>query len=97
MKLVLWEAPGPYCVAFSTRTGGVSEGPFRFSRNPIYVSHVALIFGLGLFLGSPFTLLLTPVLALGLTKLAIEPEERHLLGKFGDDYRSYMARTRRWL
>ena len=29
MKLVLWEAPGPYCVAFSTRIGGVSEGPFR--------------------------------------------------------------------
>ncbi len=75
----------------------VTEGPFRFSRNPIYISHVALIFGLGLFLGSPFTLLLTPVLAFGLTKLAIEPEERHLLGKFGDDYRSYMARTRRWL
>ncbi|MFZ3180787.1 MAG: isoprenylcysteine carboxylmethyltransferase family protein [Methylocystis silviterrae] len=75
----------------------VTEGPFGFSRNPIYVSHVALIFGLGLFLGSPFTLLLTPVLAFGLTKLAIEPEERHLLGKFGDGYRSYMARTRRWL
>jgi protein-S-isoprenylcysteine O-methyltransferase Ste14 len=75
----------------------VTEGPFRFSRNPIYISHVALIFGLGLFLGSPFTLLLTPVLVIGLTKLAIEPEERHLLGKFGDDYRSYMARTRRWL
>ena len=75
----------------------VTEGPFGFSRNPIYVSHVALIFGLGLFLGSPFTLLLTPVLAFGLTKLAIEPEERHLRWKFGDDYRSYMARTRRWL
>ncbi|MBI1980700.1 MAG: isoprenylcysteine carboxylmethyltransferase family protein [Methylocystis sp.] len=75
----------------------VTEGPFRFSRNPIYVSHVALIFGLGLFLGSPFTLLLTPVLAVGLTKLAIKPEERRLLEKFGDDYRSYVARTRRWL
>ncbi|MBM3551359.1 MAG: isoprenylcysteine carboxylmethyltransferase family protein [Alphaproteobacteria bacterium] len=75
----------------------VTEGPFRLSRNPIYVSHVALIFGLGLFLGSPFTLLLTPVLAFCLTKLAIEPEERHLLAKFGDHYRSYMARTRRWL
>jgi protein-S-isoprenylcysteine O-methyltransferase Ste14 len=75
----------------------VTEGPFRFSRNPIYVSHVALIFGLGLLLDSPFTLLLTPVLAFGLTKLAIQPEERHLLEKFGDDYRSYMARTRRWL
>lgn len=75
----------------------VTEGPFRYSRNPIYVSHVALILGLGLLLGSPFTLLLAPVLALGLTKLAIEPEERHLRRKFGDAYLSYMARTRRWL
>lgn len=75
----------------------VTEGPFRYSRNPIYVSHVALVFGLGLLLGSPFTLLLTPALAFALTRLAIEPEERHLLKKFGAAYRAYMARTRRWL
>lgn len=74
-----------------------TDGPFRWSRNPIYVSHVAVVFGLGLLLGSPFTMLLTPLLALGLHSLSILPEERHLLGKFGDDYRAYMARTRRWL
>lgn len=74
-----------------------TDGPFRWSRNPIYVSHVAVVFGLGLLIASPFTLLLTPLVALGLQKLAIEPEERHLLAKFGDVYRSYMARTRRWL
>ena len=74
-----------------------TDGPFRLSRNPIYVSHVASVLGLGLLLGSPFTILLTPLLALGLQKLAVEPEERHLLGKFGEDYRAYMARTRRWL
>ena len=74
-----------------------TDGPFRFSRNPIYVSHVAIVLGLGLLLGSPFAVLLTPLLAFGLQKLAVEPEERHLIGKFGDDYRAYMARTRRWL
>jgi protein-S-isoprenylcysteine O-methyltransferase Ste14 len=74
-----------------------TDGPFRFSRNPIYVSHVTIVLGLGLLLGSPFAVLLTPALAFGLQKLAVEPEERHLLGKFGDDYRAYMARTRRWL
>ena len=74
-----------------------TDGPFGFSRNPIYVSHVAIVLGLGLLLRSPFTVLLTPLLAFGLQKLAVEPEERHLLGKFGDDYRAYMARTRRWL
>lgn len=74
-----------------------TEGPFSVSRNPIYVSHVAVVAGLGLLMGSPFVLLLTPALAFALQKFSIEPEERHLLAKFGADYRAYMARTRRWL
>jgi len=74
-----------------------TDGPFQWSRNPIYISHVAATFGLGLLLNSPFTILLTPLLALALARLSIEPEERHLLSKFGEDYRAYMARTRRWL
>lgn len=74
-----------------------TDGPFQWSRNPIYVSHVAIVFGLGLLLKSPFTILLTPLLAFALAKLSIEPEERHLVRKFGDEYQAYMARTRRWL
>lgn len=74
-----------------------TDGPFRFSRNPIYVSHVAVVLGLALLLGSPFVALLTPALAFALQKLSVEPEERHLLAKFGGAYRAYMARTRRWL
>ncbi len=74
-----------------------TDGPFRWSRNPIYVSHVAVVLGLGLLLASPFTVLLTPLLAFGLQKLSVEPEERHLVAKFGAEYRAYMARTRRWL
>lgn len=74
-----------------------TEGPFRWSRNPIYISHVALVLGVALLTGSPFTLLLAPLVAIGLQKLSVEPEERHLLSKFGDEYRAYMARTRRWL
>lgn len=74
-----------------------TSGPFRFSRNPIYVSHVAVVLGLGLLLSSPFSVLLTPPLAFALQKLSIEPEERHLGAKFGADYRAYVARTRRWL
>lgn len=75
----------------------VIDGPYSWSRNPIYVSHVALVLGLGFLLGSPFIILLAPALALALRKLSIEPEERHLVRKFGDEYRAYIARTRRWL
>ncbi|MGJ0507252.1 MAG: methyltransferase family protein [Methylocystis sp.] len=74
-----------------------TEGAFRFSRNPIYVSHVAVVLGLGLLMRSPFVILLTPALAVALQKWSIEPEERHLLAKFGAQYQAYMARTRRWL
>lgn len=75
----------------------VSDGPYRYSRNPIYISHIAVTFGLGLMLGSLGVLLLTPLLALALVKLSIEPEERHLERKFGDAFRAYAARTPRWL
>jgi protein-S-isoprenylcysteine O-methyltransferase Ste14 len=56
-----------------------------------------LVFATGLFFASPFILALTPVLALAILKLAVEAEERHLIDRFGDDYRSYLAQTPRWL
>ncbi|WP_159731072.1 isoprenylcysteine carboxylmethyltransferase family protein [Methylosinus sp. Ce-a6] len=75
----------------------VTTGPYRWSRNPIYVSHVALVAGLGLALGSAWMLLLTPALAFSLQRLAIEREERHLSQRFGAEFDAYVARTRRWL
>ncbi|WP_018266149.1 methyltransferase family protein [Methylosinus sp. LW4] len=75
----------------------VTAGPYQWSRNPIYVSHVALIAGLGLALGSTWMLLLTPVAAVLVQRLAIEREERHLSQRFGAEFDAYVARTRRWL
>ncbi len=75
----------------------VTLGPFRYSRNPIYVSELVLTLGLGLLLRSPWTILLTPLLFFSLIKLAIEPEERHLERKFGAEFQQYLARTPRWL
>ncbi len=75
----------------------VTDGPYRFSRNPIYISHVALTIAIGLMLRSFWILALTPALVFGLVKLSIEPEERHLASKFGEEFRAYAARVRRWL
>jgi protein-S-isoprenylcysteine O-methyltransferase Ste14 len=75
----------------------VADGPYRYSRNPIYVSHVALTLGIGLLLRSPGIIIVTPLLVLALVKLAVEPEERHLERKFGAEFEAYAARTRRWL
>ena len=75
----------------------VTTGPYQFSRNPIYVSHVVLTGGIGLIAQSPFVPLLLPALVLAFARLSILPEERYLERHFGDDFRAYAAHTRRWL
>jgi protein-S-isoprenylcysteine O-methyltransferase Ste14 len=75
----------------------VTSGPYRYSRNPIYVCELALTLGLGLMQRSPTTLALTPLLFFALTKLAIEPEERHLREKFAETFERFCAQTPRWL
>ena len=74
----------------------VTRGPFRFSRNPIYVGNLMVIAGLGLVLSNPWLLVLTPVLGFALHQLAIRREERHLEALFADQWRDYKARVRRW-
>ena len=75
----------------------VTSGPFRFSRNPIYVGNLMLVAGLGLALGNLWFLILTPILGYALLELAIRGEERHLEALFGDAWRDYKARVRRWV
>ena len=72
-------------------------GPFRVSRNPLYVGLILLDAGLALIVPSVWGLL---SLAVGIAALrwgAIIPEERYLAAKFGDEYDGYRARVRRWL
>ncbi len=75
----------------------VTSGPYRYSRNPIYISELVITLGCGLLLRSPAIVLFIPALFFALTKLAIEPEERHLHAKFGLEFEQYAARTPRWL
>jgi len=75
----------------------VVAGPYRFTRNPMYVGLAALTAALGLFMDSwwPIALLL-PVLVI-VRIFVIAPEERYLERRFGDDYRRYTQRVRRWI
>ncbi len=78
-------------------TALVTNGPYRFSRNPIYISELAMTLGCSLLLRSPAIMMATPLLLLALTKLAVEPEERHLRAKFGAEFERFCAQTPRWL
>jgi protein-S-isoprenylcysteine O-methyltransferase Ste14 len=75
----------------------VTDGPFRFRRNPIYIAHVLILFGVAELTQNVWFVILALVYAVLVTWLAVIPEERHLENRFGDAYRAYKARTRRWI
>jgi protein-S-isoprenylcysteine O-methyltransferase Ste14 len=75
----------------------VSAGPFRLSRNPMYVSLCLLQLGLALLIDGLMSLLLVIPLALILHFGVILREERYLEAKFGEPYATYRNRVRRWL
>ena len=83
----------PYKAASSLCTGG----PFRFSRNPIYLGDWFLLGGISLLLATFWPLLFAPLVWALLRYGVIRHEEAHLAARFGDDYRAYAARVRRWL
>jgi protein-S-isoprenylcysteine O-methyltransferase Ste14 len=74
-----------------------NEGIYAYSRNPMYLAALIAFTGLGLALRSTALLLAVPAMAVALTKLAIEPEEAYLERRFGERYRRYKARVRRWI
>ena len=83
----------PYRAASSL----VTQGPFRYSRNPIYVSDWFVYAGATLLLRTAWPLLLAPLVFLVMRYLVIAHEETHLEARFGAEYRDYKARVRRWL
>jgi protein-S-isoprenylcysteine O-methyltransferase Ste14 len=78
-------------------TAIVTGGPYRFTRNPMYLSLCLLNLGIGLMLRDLVPVILTLVLGVVLQMGVIVREERYLEAKFGEVYSSYRRRVRRWL
>jgi protein-S-isoprenylcysteine O-methyltransferase Ste14 len=75
----------------------IACGPFRVTRNPMYLQMVLICVGVAVILWNVWLLLLTPVCAWVLRRFAIEPEEIYLERKFGERYEAYKRRVRRWI
>lgn len=73
------------------------RGPFRITRNPMYLQMVLVCIGTAIFLMNWWILILTPVGAWVLHRFAILPEEAYLERKFGETYLAYKRRVRRWI
>src|SRR3954447_6065296 len=78
-------------------TNLIRTGPFRFSRNPLYVGLLLFSAGVALLAASAWALAALPVEWALLRWGAVLPEERYLSEKFGPEYDAYRAQVRRWL
>jgi protein-S-isoprenylcysteine O-methyltransferase Ste14 len=78
-------------------TAIVTRGPYRLTRNPIYVGMLAILIGLTIALDTAWLLVAMVPFYLVIRFGVIAREEAYLERKFGDTYRSYKSRVRRWL
>ena len=74
-----------------------TEGPFRYTRNPAYLSMTMMYAGIAVLRNALWAIILLPVALLVIERGIIEREERYLERKFGEEYLSYKARVRRWI
>lgn len=75
----------------------VVDGPYQYSRNPIYLALTTSYMGAGLVAGTLWHVVLLPVLMTVMERGVVRREEVYLARRFGDEYKDYAARVRRWL
>lgn len=84
-------------VPFSDATALVTSGPYRFTRNPMYLGMAGILVGTAIWLGSLTPWLVLPAFMSIIAERFIALEEAMLEKVFGDAYRRYQAAVRRWL
>ena len=90
-------AAGTSVVPIRPTTALVVHGPYRFTRNPMYLGLLLAYTGLACLFGLVWPLLLGPAVVWVVYVWVIAPEERYLAEKFGEEYHRYRARVRRWV
>ena len=74
----------------------VTSGPFRFSRNPLYVAQLLILAGIAIMANSLWVASGVPVLFVLLDRLVVVREEAVIKGAFGTEFSAYTVRVRRW-
>jgi protein-S-isoprenylcysteine O-methyltransferase Ste14 len=102
IALAVWaerafKAAGTPAMPWKPTVAITASGPYRFSRNPMYVGLLAAQLGTGLVLHNPWIAALSVATALVLHHGVVLREERYLSAKFGEPYETYRRATRRWL
>ena len=75
----------------------VHDGPYRYSRNPIYLAFGLIYLGIGLVFNSAYVLMMLVVVLVLFDRLQIPREEQYLENKFGESFKTYKSKVRRWI
>jgi len=86
-SVIPWKAPSAL----------VTDGPYRFTRNPMYLGMAALYAAIALGAGSLWALALLPIVLVVIQVAVIRREEAYLERHFGEPYREYRSNVRRWI
>jgi len=93
----LFKKSGQNVTPWSATPEIIVQGPYQFTRNPMYLTMVLFCFACSIIFSEAWLLILTPVLGFVLYHIAIKHEEIYLEEKFGDSYRAYKQSVRRWI
>jgi protein-S-isoprenylcysteine O-methyltransferase Ste14 len=94
---VFFRRAGTSVVPMNPTTALVTSGPYRLTRNPMYVGMACLYIALAFAFGVIWALVFLPAVIVVIDRFVIAREEPYLERKFGQAYRDYKARVRRWL
>jgi protein-S-isoprenylcysteine O-methyltransferase Ste14 len=95
--LIAFHRAGTSAKPWRPATALVLTGPYRFTRNPMYLGFTLLYLGITLWVNSVWPLLILPVVVVVMDRGVIAREEAYLEARFGEEYRRYKARVRRWV
>jgi len=94
---ILFKRTGQNPIPWKTTPELILQGPYRFTRNPMYLGVTLFMIGLGLTVNNIWISLFAAPALLIVHFIAVLPEERYLAGKFGESYRNFLGRVRRYV
>jgi protein-S-isoprenylcysteine O-methyltransferase Ste14 len=95
--ILTFQLAGTTMFPFEPASRLVRQGPYRFTRNPMYVGATVSYIGIALIMNVGWPLVLLPLVLWGLDVLVIREEEKYLSQTFGEDYAAYRKQVRRWI
>jgi len=95
-RLLFWKT-GQSPMPWKPSPSLIAAGPYRFTRNPMYLGATCILLGIGGLTNDAWIDLLAPLALVIVHVVVVRPEERYLRERFGETYDSYAARVRRYL